>query len=193
MAEPARSIDGIEIAGLAIVSDDGMIADAHGAQPPSLLLEADQRFFRGMLDEADVIVHGRYSAEGGPGADRRRRIVLSRRPAAVERDPANPLAVLWNPSGAALHDALAAIAPPRRRLAVIGGTDVFGAFLEIGYDFFYLSRASRVRLPGGRPVFPGIPPHSPEELLSRHGLGPQSSRVLDAAAGLTLTTWRRHN
>lgn len=193
MKESERRIDGVDIAGLAIVSDDGMIADADGVQPTSLLLEADQKFFRDTLERADVIVHGRHSAEGGPGSERRKRIVLSRRLATAERDPANPLAVLWNPAGAALQVALSMIAPPRRRLAVIGGTDVFGMFLALGYDLFYLSRASGIRLPGGRPVFPGIPPHSPEELLSRHGLGPESSRILDAAADLTLTTWRRHN
>jgi hypothetical protein len=36
-----------------------------------------------------------------------------------------------------------------RHLAVIGGTGVFGLFLEIGYDSFHLSRARNVRLPGG--------------------------------------------
>ena len=193
MARPAGRIEGVEIVGLAIVSDDGMIADANGVQPPSLLVEADQQFFRRALDEADVIVHGRYSADGGPGADRRKRIVLTRPPNAVARDPANPLAVRWNPAVAGFAEALALIEPPRRRIAVIGGTDVFGLFLELGYDVFELSRVASVRLPGGRPVFPGIPAHNPEELLLRHGLQAESSRILDAPAGLTLTTWRRHN
>jgi dihydrofolate reductase len=193
MAEPAQASDGIEIAGIAIVSDDGMIADAQGIQPPSLLLEADQRFLRTTLDAADVIVHGRHSVEGGPGSERRRRIVLTHRCAAVERDPANPLAVLWNPKGAALNEALSMLGPPHRRIAVIGGTSVFGMFLELGYDVFHLSRAARVRLPGGRPVFPGVPANSPEDLLIRHGLRAESSRVLDVSAALELTTWRRHN
>ena len=34
------------IEGLAIVSVEGMIADADGIQPPSLKLEADQKFFQ---------------------------------------------------------------------------------------------------------------------------------------------------
>ena len=76
-------------------------------------------------------------------------------------------------------------------LVVIGGTDVFGLFLELGYDAFHLSRAGHAQLPGGRPVFPGIPPSTPEELLSRHSLKPDPMRVLDRPGGLTLVTWRR--
>jgi hypothetical protein len=76
-------------------------------------------------------------------------------------------------------------------LAVIGGTEPFGLFLDIGYDAFHLSRTSGVTLPGGRPVFPGIPPHSPEDLLARRGLAPRDVRVLDEAAGLRLVTWQR--
>ncbi len=44
---------------------------------------------------------------------------------------------------------------PGGSLAVIGGTGVFGLFLEIGYDSFHLSRARR--LPGGR-LFPKLEP-----------------------------------
>ncbi len=74
---------------------------------------------------------------------------------------------------------------------MIGGTEPFGLFLEIGYDAFHLSRASRTKLPGGRPVFPGISLHSPEDLLERHGLKPDARQVLDEAADLTLVSWRR--
>ena len=76
-------------------------------------------------------------------------------------------------------------------LAVIGGTEPFGLFLEIGYDAFHLSRTSHAELPGGRPVFPGIPPSSPEDLLARHGMKPDPARILDPQAGLTLVRWRR--
>ena len=40
-------------------------------------------------------------------------------------------------------------------LAVVGGTDVLALFLAIGYDTFYLSRASGISVPLGRPVFRG--------------------------------------
>jgi dihydrofolate reductase len=181
---------GFVVEGLAIVSADGMIADANGVQPPPLLIEADQRFFRERLDAADVLVYGRDSVEGGPGTERRRRIVLTRRIAGVAPSPDNPKAVLWNPLGAPLLAAWALLGLPPGRLTVIGGTDVFGLFLRQGYNVFHLSRVD-VRLPGGRPVFPGVPATPPEQMLADSGLKPDATRVLDTSAGLTLVTWRR--
>jgi dihydrofolate reductase len=190
---PAQTgrIEGLTIEGLAIVSDDGMIADALGVQPEALKLEADQRFFHSHLEAADVLVHGRNSGEGGAQAAQRLRIVLTRRVGDVARDPENGKAVLWNPTGASFKAAWALLKPPGGSVAIIGGTDVFGLFLQRGYDIFHLSRVGGIRLPGGRPVFPGVPGRSPEELLSAHGLKPDAMRVLDPSAALTLTTWRR--
>jgi len=185
MARPDR------IEGLAIVSADGMIADALGIQPDVLKLEADQRLFHGMLDEATALAHGRNSSEGGPAMARRRRLILSRKIAGLARDPLTDTTVQWNPAGATLEEAWGALGLSGGLLAVIGGTDTFGLFLDIGYDAFHLSRASQAKLPGGRPLFPGIPPLSPEELLAQHGMKPGPSQVLDRAAGLTLVTWRR--
>lgn len=190
MARPDRT-EGPTIEGLAIVSADGMIADAHGVQPDALKLEADQRFFHAALDQATALAHGRNSGEGGAAAARRLRLILTRRIPAIARDPQNPKAVLWNPTGATLAEAWQALGLTGGSLAVIGGTDIFGLFLELGYDVFHLSHAARVRLPGGSPVLPGIPPRTPEELLSRHGLKPGPVRVLDPAAALNLVTWRR--
>jgi len=59
-------------------------------------------------------------------------------------------------------------------IGVIGGTDAFGLFLD-RYDFFYLSRAPNVRLPGGRPVFAGVPARTPEKVLLSNGLDPRSA------------------
>jgi hypothetical protein len=184
MARPDR------IEGLAIVSADGMIADARGIQPDALKLEADQRFFHAMLDQATALVHGRNSSEGGPYMARRRRLVLTRTIAGLARDPAADNTVHWNPAGATLDQAWEALGLSGGLLAVIGGTEPFGLFLEIGYDAFHLSRASRAALPGGRPVFPGIPPHTPEQLLERHGLKPGPTQILDPQAGLSLVAWR---
>jgi dihydrofolate reductase len=75
-------------------------------------------------------------------------------------------------------------------LIVIGGTEPFGAFLD-RYDAFHLTCATRARLAHGRPLFPGIPPETPEKLLRRHGLTPELMPDLDASGGLTLTIWRR--
>src|SRR5262245_7040890 len=166
-----------------------MIADAAGVQPNGLKLEADQRFFHDRLRAADVLVHGRNSGEGGSA--RRRRIVLTRKVAGAARDPANPAAVLWNPAGSHFEAAWALTGASAGSAAIIGGTEVFGLFLERGYDVFHLSRAERLRLPGGRPVFPGVPAQSPEQLLASHGLKPDTTRVLDPSVALTLTTWQR--
>ena len=185
MAGPDR------IEGLAIVSADGMIADARGIQPDAIKLEADQRFFHATLDAATALVHGRNSGEGGPEAARRRRLILTRTVPGLLRDPAGANAVHWNPAGATLEQAWDALGLSGGFLAVIGGTEPFGLFLEIGYDAFHLSRASQAKLSGGRPVFPGIPPRTPEELLAQHSLKPDPQRVLDAKAGLALVTWRR--
>ena len=179
------------IEGYAIVSADGMIADARGAMPDALKIEADQRFFHAALDRAGALAHGRHSQETDGNEARRRRIVLTRRFAAVAADPRNPKAVLWNPAGARLEAAWDALGAPDGPLVVIGGTEVFGLFLEIGYEAFHLSRAGKVRLPGGRPVFPGVGPRSPEDLLAEHGLKPGPVRVLDAAAEATLCDWRK--
>jgi dihydrofolate reductase len=179
------------IEGLAIVSVDGMIADAGGVQPDALKLQADQRFFHATLDRATALAHGRHSAEGGPRMASRRRLILTRRIAGLARDPQNAMAVHWNPAGASLEQAWDMLGLSGGLLAVIGGGEPFGLFLELGYDAFHLSRANHAHLPGGRPVFPGIPPQTPEQLLARHGLKPEPARVLDEAAGLDLVTWRR--
>jgi len=185
MARPDR------IEGTAIVSADGMIADAQGAQPEALTLKADQRFFFAMLDKATALAHGRHSRERGPEAMRRRRLILTRRIAGVARHPQNDKAVLWNPTAASLEQAWDLLGLSGGLLVVIGGTDVYDLFLEIGYDAFHLSRANTARLPGGRPVFSGVPACTPEDLLSQHGLKPEPVQNLDRSADLTLVTWRR--
>jgi hypothetical protein len=64
-------------------------------------------------------------------------------------------------------------------------------FLDL-YDVFYLSRAAaNVLLPGGRPVFRGVPALTPETVMARHGLEPGERQVLDPAKDVTLVVWRR--
>ena len=179
------------IEGYAIVSADSMVADASGTMD-GLKFDADQQFFWASLDTAAAVAHGRYSAEGGPRGERRRRLILTRRIAGLARDPQNPKALSWNPSGASFEDAWRALGAPDGALAVIGGTGVFGLFLEIGYDSFHLSRAKNLRLPGRRPLFPKLQRKvTPEEMLAMHGLKPGTEQVLDASAGVTLVTWAR--
>jgi dihydrofolate reductase len=180
------------IEGLAIVSADGMLADADGHMPRSLLIEADQRFFQDRLDAAAVLVQGRHSHEGGERAAHRRRLIVTRQTAALAETELHPNALLWNPSGATLEAAWERLGAGDGMLAVIGGTEVYGLFLAIGYNCFHLSRAPQVRLPGGRPVFPGVgPDRSPEDVLRSHGLQPGAPHVFDAARGVTMVTWSR--
>jgi dihydrofolate reductase len=189
---PATQLPGPDhIEGYAIVSADGMIADASGAQPAALYIEADQKFFHDGLARADAVAHGRNSYEGGSAAAQRRRLVLTRGIAGIAPHPQNAKAKLWNPAGASLHDAWIALELSGGALAIIGGTDVFGHFLEHGYDVFHLTLVRNALLPGGRPVFPGVPMNTPQELLANHGLTSGPPHLLEATSGTTLVTWRR--
>jgi dihydrofolate reductase len=179
------------IEGYAIVSAEGMIADAARVMPDTLKNAADQDMFARGLDAADVVVHGRHSHEGQANSPRRRRLVATRSIATLAPDPTNPKALMWNPAGASLEAACRALGLDDGVVAVIGGTEIFALFLGLGYDVFHLSRATRARLPDGTPVFPEVPARTPEEVLSSHGLAAGAERVLDAAAGVTLTDWTR--
>jgi len=179
------------IEGYAIVSADGMIADGHGVMPASIRNDADQHFLQAEMDRAAVIVHGRDSHEGGPRAAKRKRLVVTRQVAAIAPDPSQPNALLWNPAGADLAQALDALAAKAGPVAVIGGTDVFGLFLPL-YDVFHLTRATRAKIPGGRPLFPAVgPSQTVDDVLRDYGLRPSAPRDIDAAAGIALTDFER--
>ena len=188
MSEPPR----LRIEGYVIVSADGMLADAVRAMPAELKFPADQAFFAAALDAAAVIVHGRNSFEDQPRSAQRRRIVVTRRVAALDGDPANPKATLWNPAGAPFADACRRAGVASGVAAIIGGPEVFGLFMD-AYDTFWLSQAHRVTLRGGTGAFPGVPPLSPEGVLARHGLEAGETRVLDAAQAVDVTAWRRRS
>lgn len=177
------------IEGYAIVSADGMLADANGVMPDALKIDGDQQFFHGSLDNADAVVHGRHSHEGGPNAANRLRLIVTRRIPGIARHPDNPKAVLWNPAGAAFPEAWDLLGHAGGLLAVIGGTEIFGLFLAIGYNAFHLSRADHVRLPGGRPFFPQVPAMTPEQVLRAHGYKQGPIRLLDKGKDVRLVTW----
>ncbi len=172
----------------AIASADGMIANSTGLVPNSLVLEADQRHFEQALDRAAVVLHGRRSYEGQPNSPLRLRLILTRRIASVATVPDNPNARLWNPAGASLEEACDAVGCTAGAIAVIGGPDVYSLFLTMGYDDFYLSRAVKVRLPGGVPLFAeGRHGRTPEEVLSGAGLKAGPTQWL--SADVTLVEW----
>jgi dihydrofolate reductase len=179
------------IEGYVIVSSDGMLADAKGEMPDSIRNDADQHFFQAALDRAAVIVHGRHSHEGGPRAARRKRLILTRQIAGLAPDPEYPHALLWNPLGASLDQAIERVGVDDGTVAVIGGPEVFSRFLPL-YDAFHLSRAAKAKIPGGLAVFTEVGPNAaPEDVLMQRGLTPGARRDLDAAAGVSVVTWER--
>jgi dihydrofolate reductase len=180
----------LRIKGYVIVSADGMLADADRVMPDQLKFEGDKKFFTAALDRADLIVHGRHSYEDQPNSTGRKRIVLTRNIGAIAPDPSNPKAMLWNPAGASFEAACDLAGVRSGTVAIIGGPEVFGMFMD-RYDTFWLSQAPRVRLPGGEPCFPGVPARSPEEILAAHELKPGEAQILDSANDVSVTPWRR--
>ena len=180
----------LRIEGYVIVSADGMLANAGRVMPDQLKFEGDKQFFTVALDRADLIVHGRHSYEDQANSPQRRRIVLTRNIGEVAPDPSNPRTTLWNPAGARFETACGRAGVRSGTIAIIGGPDVFGMFMD-RYDTFFLSQAPRVRLPGGTPCFPGVPEHSPQDVLAVHGLSAGEAQILDAANGVSVTPWQR--
>lgn len=178
------------IIGFAIVSADGMLANADGVMPDTLKFKADEDYFIAGMNNVQVAINGRHSQEPHPNAWRRRRITVSNRVKAIEPDPRNPKGILWNPAGAPFEKAWGLLGVKDAKLGVVGATGVFGLFLD-RYDEFHLTRVPGVRLPGGRPVFPGVPDQTPEQIMTAHGLAPDKPQMLDAAHGVAVTVWRR--
>jgi dihydrofolate reductase len=185
-------VAGLRIEGYVIVSADGMLANADRVMPDQLKFEGDKRFFTSALDRADLIVHGRHSAEGQPNSPLRKRVILTGNIAGLAPDPSNAKAVLWNPGGASFEAACDLAGVHSGMVAIIGGPQVFGMFMD-RYDTFWLSQAPRVRLPGGEPCFPGVPARTPQQVLAAHGLQAGEALILDPANGVTVTPWRRAN
>jgi hypothetical protein len=154
--------------GYVIVSADGMLANADRVMPGELKFEGDKQFFTAALERADLIVHGRHSGEDQPNSPRRKRIILTTKIGAIAPDPSNPRATLWNPAGASFETVCDHAGVGSGIVAIIGGPDVFGMFMD-RYDTFWLSQAPHVRLPGGEPCFPGVPARSPQDILAAPG------------------------
>jgi hypothetical protein len=180
----------LRIEGYVIVSADGMLANAEHVMPDALKFQGDQRFFNAALDAVDLVVHGRHSFEDQPNSPRRTRIILTQSIASLAPDPGNPKATLWNPAGASFQQACDQAGVRSGTAAIIGGPIVFALFFG-RYDTFWLSRAARVRVPGGVGAFPGVPARSPAEILRASGLRPDEQRILDQEQQVTVTAWRK--
>ena len=74
----------------AIVSTDGMLANAAGIMPEALKLDADQKFFAQGLDGVEAVAHGRHSHEQQPHSHLRHRLIVTRHVPALAPDPSNP-------------------------------------------------------------------------------------------------------
>jgi hypothetical protein len=177
----------LAIEGHAIVSADGMIADAEGGMPTGLRNDADWRRFQAALDRAALVVLGRLGHERHPNPNGRRRLVVTSGVAALAADAADPRTSLWNPGGMTLDRVLEELGIATGTVAVTGGTRVFDLFLP-WFDSFALATATRVRMPGGRPCFStGVP----ETVLAGAGLVASGPKSLDADAGVMLVEWTR--
>src|SRR6185437_4977132 len=119
------------------VSQDGMIANAAGILPTALKFDADRQFFERGVAGVDVVVHGRHSEEGGEDSSSRRRLILTRQIPTIASDRSNGKTLLWNPAGTSFEQALAALGVSDAKIGILGGTDVFGLFLD-RFDVFYL-------------------------------------------------------
>lgn len=128
------------IEGFAIVSADGMLADADGVMPPELFIEGDQAFFERGLDQVAAVIHGRHSQEQQPRSAERLRLVATRSVEKLTPQPSNPKALLWNPATTPFEEGLRALGVTHSGIGIIGGTDIFGLFLP-RYDLFHLSHA----------------------------------------------------
>ena len=167
-----------------------MLANADRVMPEGLKFEGDKKFFTDALDHADLIVHGRNSFEDQPNSPKRKRLVLTRNVAAIAPDPSNPKSTLWNPAGASFEAACEHAGVRSGTVAIIGGPDVFGMFMD-RYDTFWLSLAPHVRLPDGEPCFPACPSTHRSRSSPRTACAPASRKMLDAADDVSVTPWRR--
>jgi dihydrofolate reductase len=177
------------IEGYAVISRQGMIATADGKFPDAIKIPADHKFYQDSVDRASAVANGRHSAEGGPKEKLRRRLLLTRRVDRLMPDPDNPRTILWNPGSTPFDEAWARLGIEDGVLAVVGGTDVFGLFLTIGYDTFHLSRTD-ASVPHGRPVFPGGGTvTTAEEAMMQAGLILGETRLLDPATNTRVEAW----
>lgn len=175
---------GFTVTGHAIVSADGMIADADGSMPPPLRNDADFALFQAALDAASVVVVGRLGHLRHPNPGRRRLVFTATVPD-FAADAGDPLAALYNPAGLDIADALARMEIAMGTVAVTGGQRVFDWFAPL-YDEFMLAEVHAYALPGGIACFGD---GHPRAVLAREGLKPRHVAQIDA--GVTLTRWTR--
>jgi hypothetical protein len=70
----------------------------------------------------DVVMHDRHSHERQRRSDLHRRLILTRKVAAIADDPSNKKSLFWPPPGASLERAMAVLVVADGSVGVIGGT-----------------------------------------------------------------------
>lgn len=175
------------VVGHAIVSADGMIADADGSMPAPLRNDTDWALFQAALDRSSIVVVGSLGHRRHPNPGRRR-LVFTSAVESFETDPADPLATLFNPAALPVGDVLSRTAVPDGTVAVTGGRRVFDHFLP-AYDEFMLAEADGFVLPGAIACFSA---GHPRTVLAAAGLVPAERRTIDPSNGVTLTRWERN-
>ena len=148
-----RAMPDLRIEGYVIVSADGMLANADRVMPDELKFEGDKQFFAAALDHADLIVHGRHSYEDQPNSPRRKRIILTRKRRRGRARSVQSQSHTVESGGCFVRGGLRSRRRAAGTVAIIGGPDVFGMFMD-RYDTFWLSQAPHVRLPGRRALLP---------------------------------------
>ena len=82
------------IEGYAIVSEDGMLANAAGIMPDSLKFEADRQFFERTSSTGSMWWYMGATHEQQPRSYLRRRLILTRQVPSIAADPSTKCAVL---------------------------------------------------------------------------------------------------
>ena len=179
------------IEGYAIISEDGMLADATRHIPELLVVEADQKFFHGNLDRAGVVVHGPFARRrpacqtaSSSGVDPQHRGDRSRSEtaefAAVESARRLTRSGACGVAGAGRH---------ARRDRWAGGERVFRPSAMTRF----ISHAPPMCgcRAAGRSFPPSVPTAHRKTCWRSTGRRPGPPRVLDAAREVALVTWQR--
>lgn len=174
----------ILVEGHAIISDDGMIADATGGMPPELRNDADWRLFQAALDRAALVVLGRIGHMRHPNPGRRR-LVLTHSVTDLQPDPVDAKSSYWNPAGLDITEVMARLGITEGTVAITGGTGTFDLFLP-WYDRFVLSEVRGLNMPDGTPCFTK---GHPRFVLPGAGLEARDMEMIDR--GVVQTQWVR--
>jgi len=86
---------------------------------------------------------------------------------------------------------VARLLPNGGHVGVPGGQAAFDYFLPL-LSAFHLSRAHRIRLPGGRGLFSAVERgEKAEDVLRGAGFADEAPMMIDRSAAVDLTIWRR--